>query len=648
MISNLNLLQIVTRFEFITFLVHGTNFKDFILGLFVFAAIFSPLGFSIITCLNRKISFSRRVYLSPTLGSSLSIALWSLMVTVTQRVNFYLLISVVVLLTIVLLYVIYVRDKSIIQKKEIKTFFSISSIIPLAIFLFFLYFLLLVSVNRVAPCDVDSQANGYFALFSKYGNSYPYVYPFLNDTKLAIVYPPGANLLIAFLSIFSHIPIQTSLLLVQVITLSFSGLALYCVLDVVTSDFKNKTYFLIVATIFFYNGYLWGHLLNGGQVTESVAVMVNIGLLFLFVAALKQKRLAWYVLAGILLGTLMLAHPRFFKWMAMAILFFSIFQLAAKEKKDWKSFLAPFIVLFVGLLWILPWFRLGTRVSLVYEHLWTFNWQFLDYRYGNILPIFFAVGIVAILSRRNNLAILLLVWIVSTLLLGGYMSNAYGSSIVVPIISAYGFLLIINLVHLLSRKIQTRRRKNRYLKILAVFLFCLFFLAATILDPRSYFSNGPIISDADVSALTWLKKNTTYENTLTLNQVDPHYQGHWVPVVSERRSIFSRGFTGIRGHLMFSDKEFEKAYASAKWAFYNITDPKSYQILKKLGITHIYLSAGIPFRNYHTPKEVYEAYEKSPFVRLVYSNNDPSKLHPSWNAPAKVYEVVYQESQNQG
>lgn len=181
-----------------------------------------------------------------------------------------------------------------------------------------------------------------------------------------------------------------------------------------------------------------------------------------------------------------------------------------------------------------------------------------------------------------------------------------------------------------------------YLKIPMVFLFCLFFFVATILDPCSHFSNGPIISDADVSALTWLKRNTSYENTLTLNQTNPHYQGHWVPVVSERRSIFARGFTGIRGHLIFPDKEFENAYASAKWAFYNITDPRAYQIVKRLGITHIYLSAGIPFRNYHTPKEVYELYEKSPFVKLIYSNDGSSKLHSGWNAPAKIYEVVHQ------
>jgi hypothetical protein len=492
----------------------------------------------------------------------------------------------------------------------------------------------------VAPNDVDSQANGYFVLFSKYENSYPYVHPFLNDTKLAIFYPPGANLLAAFLSTFSIIPILISLLLMQTITLSFSGLALYCTLDIVTSDFKNKTYFLIAAIVFFYNSYLWGHLLNIGQVTENVAIMINISLLFFFVVSLKKKEFAWYILASILLGALMLIHPRFFKWMAMAIFFFSISQLVTTEKKDWKNFLIPFVILFVSLLWILPW--LSTRVSLVSEHLWTFNWQFLDYRYGNILPIFFAVGIVEIWLRRNNLAIFLLVWVISTLFLGGYMSNAYGSSIVAPIISAYGFLLIINVIDFLCRSTKTRVKKYRYLKTSVVFLFCLFFFVATILDPRSYFSNGPIISDADVSALTWLKRNTSYENTLTLNQTNPHYQGHWIPVVSERRSIFARGFTGIRGHLIFPDKEFENAYASAKWAFYNITDPRAYQIVKKLGITHIYLSAGIPFGDYHTSEEVYELYEESPFVKLIYSNNDPSKLHPGWNAPAKIYEVVYQ------
>ncbi len=640
MFDNLDLLEKLTRLEFVTFLINGTNLEGFIIGLLVFVIAFSPFGFAIITYLYRKASLPYRIYLSPAIGCSFSIALWSLIVTITHRINFYFLISIILLLTIILLYAIYKRDRSIIQKEEIKAIFKIKNIIPFIIFLFFLYFLMLVCINRVAPCDVDSQLNGYFSLFSKYEKSYPDVRPFLNDTKLQIDYPPGANLLVIFLSIFSNIPIQISLLLTQIITLSFSGLALYCVLGILTSDFKNKTYFLITATLFFFSGYLWGHLLNGGQVTESVAIMVNVGLLFFFVMALKQKKPTWYVLAGILLGALMLTHPRFYKWMALAILFFSVCQLAAREKKDWKNFLIPFIVLFVGLFWALPW--LSTRLSLASGHLWTFNWQFLDYRYGSILPIFFAVGIAATVLRRNNVTVFLLTWIISTLLLGGYMSNTYGSSIVAPIISAYGFHLIINLIGRFSRKIQTKRRKYRYLKISALFLFCLFFFVTTILDPRSYFSNDPIISDADVSALTWLKRNTSYENTLILNQTVPHYQGHWVPVVSERRTIFSRGLAGISRRVIFSDKEFENAYASAKWAFYNVNDPKAHRILEELGVTHIYLSAGIPFGNYRTPKEVYGLYEESPFVKLMYSNNDPSKLHPDWNAPAKVYEVIYQ------
>ena len=639
MFTNLNLLEKLTRLEFITILIHGTNFENFIIGLIVFVITFSPFGFSIIAFLYRKLSLPYRIYLSPAIGCSFSIALWSFIVTITQKINFYFLFSIILVLTIILLYMIYKRDKSIVAKKEIRAIFKINNVIPLVIFLFFLYFLMVVCINRVAPNDVDSQTNGYFSLFSKYENSYPYVHPFLNDTKLVIVYPPGANLLITFLSMFSNISIQISLLLIQVITLSFSGLALYCILDIITPDFKNKIYFLIASIVFFYNSFLWGHLLNIGQVTENVAIMLNINVLFFFIVSLKKKKLSWYILTGILLGTLMLVHPRFFKWMTMAIFIFSISQLVTREKKDWKNFLIPFIILFVSLLWILPWF--STKASLASPHLWTYDWKFLDYLYGNILPIFFAIGIVKILLRRNNLTIFLFVWIISTLFLGGYMSNAYGSSIVAPIISAYGFLLIINLVDFLCRKTKIRVRKYRYLKISMVFLFCLFFFGTTILDPRSNFSNGPLISNADVSTLTWLKKNTSYENTLILNQTGPHYQGHWIPIVSERRTIFTRGFTSGHGHLIFSDKEFENAYNNAKWAFYNITDLRAYQIVKKLGITHIYLSAGIPFGNYRTPKEVYELYEKSPLVKLIYSNNDFSKSHPGFNASAKIYEVIY-------
>lgn len=646
MFNNLNSLEVLTRLELLTFLIKGANLEDFIIGLLVFIIAFSPFGFAIITCLYRKISLPYRIYLSPAIGCSLSIALWSFIVSITHRVNFPFLISIIVLLTIVLMYAIYRRDKSIIAKKEIRATFKVNNMIPLVIFLFFLFLLMLVSMNRVAPCDVDTQKNGYFSLFLEYEQSYPDVHPFLNDTKLVIFYPLGANLLVAFLSTFSNISIQISMLLIQIITLSFSGLALYCILDVLTPNFKNKIYFLLSSIVFFYNSYLWGHLLNGGQLTASVAIMINISLLFFFILSLKKKKFPWYVLAGVLLGTLMLVQSMFFKWMALAIFFFSISQLIPSKKKDWQNFVIPLIVLLVGILWMLPWFL--PRASSASSYLVTDNLKFLDYRYGGILLTFFAIGIVEILLRRKNLTIFLLVWVVSTLLLGGYMSKVYGSSIVIPIISAYGFLLIINLIDFLCRRAKIGVKKWRYLKIPMVFLFYLFFFVTTILDPRSSFSNGPIISDADISALTWLKKNTSYENTLILNQTVPHHQGRWVAVVSERRTIFARGLLGYDGPLIFSDREFENAYKNANWAFYNITDPEAYQIVKRLSITHIYLAAGIPFGNYRTPKEVYELYEQSPFVELIYSNNDPSKLHPGWNAPAKIYEVVYQESQNQG
>lgn len=640
MFNNLNSLEVLTRLELVTFLINGANLRDFIIGLLVFVIAFSPFGFAIITYLYRKISLPYRIYLSPAIGCSLSIALWSFIVTVTHRVNFPFLISIIALLTVVLMYAIYRRDKSIIAKKEIRAIFKVNNIIPLVIFLFFLCLLMLVCMNRVAPCDVDTQKNGYFGLFLEYEQSYPDVHPFLNDTKLVIFYPHGANLLVAFLSTLSNISIQISMLLVQIITLSFSGLALYCILDVITPDFKNKIYFLLGSIVFFYNSYLWGHLLNGGQLTANVAIMININLLFFFMLSLKKKKFPWYILAGVLLGTLMLVQSMFFKWMALAIFSFSISQLIQWKKKDWKNFLIPLIVLLVGILWMLPWFL--ARAPSSSSYLWPDNLKFLDYRYGSVLLTFSAIGIVQILLRRKNLTIFLLVWVVSTFLLGGYMSNLYGNAIVLPIISAYGFLLIINLIDFLCRKAKIGVKKWRYLKIPLVFLFCLFFFVTTILDPRSSFSNGPIISDADISALTWLKENTSYENTLILNQTVPHHQGRWVPVVSERRAIFARGLLGYDGPLIFSDREFGDAYSKANWAFYNIADPKAHQILEELGVTHIYLSAGIPFGNYRTPEEVYELYEKSPFVKLIYSNNDPSKLHPGWNAPAKIYEVVYQ------
>ncbi len=405
MFNDLNSLKALTRLELVTFLINGANLKDFIACLLVFIIAFSPFGFAIITCLYRKISLPYRIYLSPAIGCSFSIALWSFIVTVTHRVNFPFLISIIVLLTIVLMYAIYRRDKSIIAKKEIRAIFKINNIIPLVVFLFFLYFLILVCINRVAPCGVDTQKNGYFGLFLEYEQSYPDVHPFLNDTKLVIFYPLGANLLVAFLSTFSNISIQISMLLVQIITLSFSGLALYCILDVITTDFKNKIYFLLGSIVFFYNSYLWGHLLNGGQLTASVAIMININLLFFFMLSLKKKKFPWYILAGILLGTLMLVQSWFFKWMALAIFFFSISQLIPKKKKDWRNFVIPLIVLLVGILWMLPWFL--ARTSSASSHLWPDNLKLLDYRYGNILLTFLAIGIVEILLKRNNLTIFL-------------------------------------------------------------------------------------------------------------------------------------------------------------------------------------------------------------------------------------------------
>jgi len=140
--------------------------------------------------------------------------------------------------------------------------------------------------------------------------------------------------------------------------------------------------------------------------------------------------------------------------------------------------------------------------------------------------------------------------------------------------------------------------------------------AATLMaaDIRVGRFNYPYLSSDEVDAYGWLRDNTNSSTTMVLTpaslelpqdvraanaaryfgggEVPLIYPLGWLPVISERSSIFSRAvftstLSGVHMTVSGSSPDLERL----DWAFWNLDTEEAEALLRRHGITHVYLPA---------------------------------------------------------
>jgi hypothetical protein len=279
--------------------------------------------------------------------------------------------------------------------------------------------------------------------------------------------------------------------------------------------------------------------------------------------------------------------------------------------------------------------------------------------HGGIILIPAIIGIIVGLRRRSWLDLMMIVWLILVIdfsslgilkaivpwLVAPITRYDYPFSIawhgpIIPylFLGSQGALWIIDRVGRIRFERWFRAASLPLINIVALIAVLSMLFADPVLSaskrlPVSFF--GTFSSKADVQAMLWLKQNTP-ASTMILNYPGEQ-EGDWVPVVSQRNTVYYRWQPFFRGT--------EKSAAQQKelLAFWrNPSDPANADLLAKYNIQYVIVPQYITdpasiktmFR-WRAPRPQaiadYKAVNGAPFLQLVFDQDG-----------ARVYKVIYE------
>lgn len=630
-----------------------------------------PLGLAIVNLFFKRLEVRVKFFLSFAFGLISLVGFWSVLILFKAPINPVILISAYFVLTICLFIILKIKHGSIIDKKNLEIKRS-DFMLPLIVFLVSYFYFTSFYIDKRVPPHQDAQLHGFIEMFMKTEASYPVVHPYRDGTEYYILYPPGYHVIVAVLAQLTDIPIQTLTMIVSTLSLSLMSVMLYEIAYYLT---RNR-YVALLAGILSVNRASF-FLMNTSQMTEMMALLACTAFLFSFFYSFGENKSA--VLPGIYMGIVGLIHSRFFFWIGVTLFVFAFLLFITKDKKFRTDYKSIFIVLITAFLVVSPWLvsklnMINPAAGRLYSHRYTYIHDIPEYWGWVILPAVI-IGAAVIWFRKRKCEFFLLAWAISCLFLMNYWRVLalfkfswfearegyyldpfsfirpdtipfYALIFVIPLMSAYSFELITDSMETekqvgtininLLRKKTIAKFLTRHLPTITVILI-VSFIYIELHCPRTKEPHGQQIVKADVKALTWLKGNTKFEDTLILNPNTPPNWGNWAPVVSERKTVFFRN-TGHR--YVVETPNLGINWKEADWAFHHINEPKARDIIKKYRITHLYIPGQFNIRKVKDKYKIYEKYAESPYVRKVFSSvqNDS----PAYIFKAEIYEVVEQ------
>jgi hypothetical protein len=229
-----------------------------------------------------------------------------------------------------------------------------------------------------------------------------------------------------------------------------------------------------------------------------------------------------------------------------------------------------------------------------------------------------------------------------------FLPNTFGTEYVYAIVALACSVVLFGRSFFFIRKEQ-----------FALLCVCAWILLLASYEMSNSRFNYPYLTSEDKEAYLWFKSHSNAKTTLILTastrdisndreiknalSVFPHgnrpthWGLHWLPVVSERASVFSRAQMVIRINPVFlnikgRDPEFE----DLDWAYWHPENPRSLEILYRNHITHIFFPA-----RFH--QRLSSKLETNSHLREVYESQPIEDFR---GATAAIYEVVQMTSQS--
>ncbi|MBM4053825.1 MAG: hypothetical protein FJ264_03950 [Planctomycetes bacterium] len=588
---------------------------------------------------------------------------WSIMLLVGCPLQPYLYIGVISVIAGLLLYRKQMELRSYLNrdifKKDVEEFLS-----PLAVLLFAFIALSLQLINNYVPGDVDCQSDSFNTLMILKEGSYPFVKPYLDQTRLELISGHLFHTVIAVVTKLKNGILIKEFMAVSVITGAFFCMGVYYLARFVV---KNEIILFLAGIFTLTRAYV--SCFNDNP-TENMAFYYGAMFIVFLMYAMEKKKVLYALFAGFSISFCALSHPEIFFYNILPFSFFFVTLLLSKDihrKKDYGNLL---VILSIILIMVLPYYlRIGGKILSVDTVMTnklhdmcapTVIGGLADCN-GYIVPFFLFGGIILLLLKRKTINVYLWTYFFVVLftieywrlfqifspsgfkleLIGqnrwytyksplwypdSFHTVWYGGVIVWPVIMG----IVVNFFY---------KHFGKYCKISSIKkYFSIFFIIIAVsfvgYEIKKAIQYTQFVKVRDYEALEWIKNNTQCENTVIYAPFDknnfcPDYvTSYWVPIISERKSILFRNYQ-MSSLFRFRNTNIREKVKALQTAAYSIGEPESYKIMKDNGITHIFISALL---SYH----FHDIYQNSPFVERVHYS---FKKEEALEGTALVYKV---------
>ena len=623
------------------------------ISLLLIAIITFPLGLLISRLLFPGKNISETIILSFCIGLPFSAGIWGIMAFSRVPMSFAVYFSATFAIPICLLF--YLRRTLRFKNREINSNELCISIIILL--LAFLWHSLMWANNNV-PTDVDAQGSIYLQFLMK-NQGYPFVYPFLDGTKAYINYPPCFNVIVVLLSKLKMSLVYKECMSVTVVCGSYFVIAVFLLAYFLSK--RNILLAFIAGILTLNRAYLTQY--NDGNTTEMLSFLSAACFIILLLQAFAEgsKKLSTIIAAtaGFVLSVSALSNTEIFSWYAISLAVFFPFYLLSKTKSYSKDYLVLIVATFTCVAFVIPWLIVasGNHESVDFAHLksqlathliptlkcWH-NPVFLVLSFTGIGILFFrrekimvflgmhALNMVVLLVHWKFLRFIGFKWFqFSPMQYWQYGGNGYYTTpfeypstfaigwmsftIVFPIATAYTLITILGFI---------KEIKNSFLEKYKALVISMIFLSVfQYYAYKNYLRYPEWLLETDYQALQWFQENTTFDDCLILNPINPiklengsYWSSDWVPLIAERRAISSRSLDTAAFQMKVADT-CSVNKAELLDVYNNILQPSAYDILKKSNITHIFISA-------LQSGNLMQDYQKASFLQLAHYYSIPN------------------------
>jgi hypothetical protein len=412
------------------------------------------------------------------------------------------------------------------------------------------------------PLDTDAQGFGYLALMARLGGSFDSLAPF--RPEISYLYTPAWSLVVAYLSAQLGLGIHN----VQLGAAAVLGWICVWLAYDLGSELRDKRLgramaLTLLASLGLFTAYMDAHY------TALLGLVFAFAFVIFVLRYARDGGLADAVGAGLMLGAVLISHPDTTIILALGYVPWLLVLWVSEPRPSRRRWLMLALgVPLVAVVATAPWLwslrdQLGSDIVSPFTRSADYWWTLVVFHGIWIVPVS-VIGAVVGLRQRSQAALLAVVWlifIVDFAVLGLTETTSgwlplfrydypfsiawHGPIIPYTILGGLGLLWLWD--HFLAPRWEPVLVRHAYALLgagLAVAVVLVVFNQPVLnLSKGRVGFFGAFASAADVQALTWIRDNTPADARV-LNfpgtRFDNSHEGDWVPVISERDSVYFR------------------------------------------------------------------------------------------------------------